>query len=47
MYYIKSINMINLKSLFQPDFSPNCTHEKSQSNPRHARTLKMSISTQF
>nr|DAS40053.1 MAG TPA: hypothetical protein [Caudoviricetes sp.] len=47
MYYIKSINMTNLKFLFQPDFSPNCTHEKSQSNPRHACAVNVCVSTQI
>nr|DAN98896.1 MAG TPA: hypothetical protein [Caudoviricetes sp.] len=46
VYYIKSINKTNFKTLFYPDFSPKCTHEKSQSNPRHARTVNVCLSTQ-
>ena len=47
VYYIKSINKTNFKALFYTDFSPKCTHEKSQSNPRHARTVNVCVSTQI
>nr|DAR64838.1 MAG TPA: hypothetical protein [Caudoviricetes sp.] len=47
VYYIKSINKTNFKALFYPDFSPKCTHEKSQSNPRHACAVNVCVSTQI
>ncbi|OOF87355.1 hypothetical protein BKG88_01155 [Rodentibacter ratti] len=47
VYYIKPSHNTKAKTLFPPDFSATFTHEKSQSNPRHARTLNVWISTQI